>query len=139
MANQILFLLLRLVGEIHSREAGGAGEASAEQGNADAACRLASIYEKGLGCAIDIDKALYLYKHAKEEGCPRAMAELGRLYREGIFVPEDLLKAQNLFQMAISFQTKASDSERWGVLYAFADLARMYRMYGVEEDGYDIQ
>lgn len=102
-------------------------EKAAEQGHIDSIVRLASMLEKGLGCAIDIDKALELYNRAVKDGCPRAMAELGRLYREGVFVTEDLPMALNLFQRAASSQDKASDCERWGVLYALYDLASMYR------------
>ena len=102
-------------------------EKAAEQGHVDSIVRLASMLEKGLGCAIDIDKALELYNRAAKDGCPRAMAELGRLCREGIFVTEDLPKALNLLQRAASSQDKASDGERWGALYAFYNLANMYR------------
>lgn len=111
-------------------------EKASAQGHVDSMVRLASILEKGLGCAIDIAQAIELYNRAAETGCPRAMAELGRLYREGTYVAEDLSKALNLLQRAASSQDKAVDGERWGVLYAFYDLAGMYRDgKGVKKDG----
>lgn len=111
-------------------------EKSAAQGHVDSMVRLAILCEKGLGCAIDIEKALELYNHAAKDGCPRALAELGRLYRKGSFVAEDLPKALNLFQRAASTQAKTSEGESWGVLYAFVDLASMYRDgEGVKKDG----
>ncbi len=110
-------------------------EKAATQGHVDSTVRLAKLFEKGLGCAIDIDKALELYNRAAKDGCPRAMAELGRLYREGTYVAEDLPKALALFQRAVSCQDKISDDERWGMLYAFTDLASLYRDgKGVKKD-----
>ena len=47
-------------------------EKSAEQGQKEAQCNLAHIYENGNGIDKDINKAIYWYQKSAEQGNPIA-------------------------------------------------------------------
>jgi len=63
--------------------------ASAEQGDAKAQYRLASIYDRGLGVERNDSEALKWYRQAAEQGYARAQYNLGMMYYFGKGVPED--------------------------------------------------
>lgn len=63
-----------------------------KKGNLDASVRLGVLYEYGVGCEIDIDKALELYNQAAEQNNLNALAQLVLYYQD-----KDLDKAKEIF------------------------------------------
>lgn len=91
-------------------------DASAKQGNAEAAARLAVLAEKGEGIPQDYKRAADLYKVAAEAGIPQAEAGLGSLYASGQGVPLD-------YEKAVYWLNKAAEE---GFVEAQRKLADIY-------------
>ncbi len=68
-------------------------DASAKQGNPEAAARLAVLAERGYGIPQDYKRAAALYEVAAKAGIPQAETSLGGLYAAGLGVPQDYEKA----------------------------------------------
>ena len=68
-------------------------EKAYEQGQKYAACRIAIMYEKGLGVVVDNDEAMKWYTLGAEAGDRYAQYLLGRRYLMGDIVPADTLRA----------------------------------------------
>jgi len=63
--------------------------ASAEQGDAEAQYRLASLYDNGIGVKKDDTEALKWYRQAADQGYASAQYNLGMMYYFGKGVPKD--------------------------------------------------
>lgn len=74
---------------------------AADKGSAEAQYELALAYEKGLGVAQDIDKAVELMHKAAAQDMPDALNDLGFFYFQGdMGVPRDVPRALKLFERA---------------------------------------
>jgi TPR repeat protein len=74
--------------------------AAAEGGDADAQNNVGEIYERGLGGQPNYEAAVIWYQKAADQGYSRALFNLGTLYEQGQGVPQDRLKALNLYRKA---------------------------------------
>ena len=72
--------------------------ALAEQGDAEAQCRLAYYYEKGKGVEKDSVKGVEWYTKAAEQGHSIAQCNLAACYKLGNGVTKDLVKAVKLYK-----------------------------------------
>jgi hypothetical protein len=72
----------------------------AEQLNTQAMVNIATLYAQGLGCARDMDTAIYWFKKASYLGNSSASYNLGRLYESGLFVPESRQDALYHYRLA---------------------------------------
>ncbi len=75
-------------------------EKAARQGFGEALCELANAYMNGDGVAIDINKALHLYKSAISNGSSSAKLALGELYFVGKVLTQDKAKAYSYIRDA---------------------------------------
>ncbi|HQL08649.1 MAG TPA: tetratricopeptide repeat protein, partial [Lentisphaeria bacterium] len=66
---------------------------AAEQGNADAQCKLGIMYHDGEGAPKDLAEAVKWLRKAAEQGHADAQSRLGYLYATGEGVPKDLAEA----------------------------------------------
>ena len=100
-------------------------EEQVRQGNADAMCDLAHLYEEGKKVPKDYKRAKELYEKAVELGNKSAMNNLAWMYEKGQGVSQDYAKAIELYKKAIEF----------GNLGAMNNLAWMYQEgQGVSQD-----
>ncbi len=74
--------------------------AAATAGDPEAMTNVGEIYERGLGGAPDYAAAAIWYQKAADKGFSRAQFDLGTLYEQGLGVPQDRLKALNLYRQA---------------------------------------
>ena len=72
-------------------------ELSAAQNYFPCLYKLGTCLEEGLGCAIDLDRALAVYERSAAGHHPRAKWRLARLFAAGIGVARDVDKATDLF------------------------------------------
>ena len=97
----------------------------AEQGNADAQCRLGTQYAEGHGVPKDYVQALKWYRKAAEQGHARAQYHLGVMFDTGEGVPQD-------YGQAIKWYRKAAEH---GLAVAQSNLGAMYGLgLGVPQD-----
>lgn len=90
--------------------------------------RLGGCYEKGLGVAVDLDKAVSFYEDAGNGGFIKAMLKLGDIYFAGEIVEQDI-------QQGIGWYKKAITNSSVGALYGFSELAqKYYNGEGVKKD-----
>ena len=82
----------------------------------DAAYRLGWLYERGLGCKKDIQKACQLYRKAAKAGCAEAQRALGYLYDEGLGLPRNYTKAYKWYARA-ALQADEAACNNIGFLY----------------------
>ncbi|MEN8435618.1 sel1 repeat family protein [Clostridium septicum] len=75
-------------------------EKSAEEGNEDAQAYLALFYEKGLGGARDVDRAIYWYKKSALKGNSFSQYSLGYIYFSGENVEKNLEYAFQWYKTA---------------------------------------
>ncbi|RVU38598.1 hypothetical protein EOI86_04780 [Hwanghaeella grinnelliae] len=98
-----------LKGAIAAIEKGDGGSAIDDlhnmtaSGNAEAGYLLGSIWHKGLGVSRDFAKARDAYSAAAFLGNPKAMNELGLLYRDGLGVVADPIEAVAWFRVAAEY------------------------------------
>lgn len=92
--------------------------AAAQAGDPEAQTNVADIYERGLGAAPNYELAAMWYQKAADEKYARAIFDLGSLYEQGLGVPQDKLKALNLYREAwglpkdsVIYQSAASAEE----------------------------
>lgn len=88
----------------------------AENGHAEAQLGVATLYNSGLGVAMDYDRAFQWFSKAAEQGSPRAEYMLAAMYRDGKGVAQDHDKAVLYFR-------KAADHDVQGAQYS---LGLMY-------------
>jgi hypothetical protein len=81
----------------------------AAKGNAQAANRLAIIYENGAGVPADPQKAFHLFDKFAMKGDTTAMARLGRMYQYGWTVAPDIPKAVELYRRSSNSGNKTSN------------------------------
>ena len=90
---------------------------AADQGNAEAQCRLGAMYEKGRAVPQDADMALELYREAAEHGNADAMCRLGAMYDKGDAVQKDINTAKEWYRKAAESYGAAAgfniNSRRW--------------------------
>lgn len=91
---------------------------AAQAGDPEAETNVADIYERGLGTAPNYELAAMWYQKAADEKYTRAIFDLGSLYEQGLGVPQDKLKALNLYREAwglpkdsVIYQSAASAEE----------------------------
>ena len=70
----------------------------AEAGDADAQNTVGEIFERGLGGTPNYEAAAVWYEKAASQGHPAAQLNLGALYEQGRGVPQDRLRALNLYR-----------------------------------------
>lgn len=74
---------------------------AAESGDVTAQNNVGEIYERGLGgTPPDYAKAAEWFRRAADQGSSRAQANLARLYEQGLGVPQDRVRALNLYRQA---------------------------------------
>ncbi len=83
-----------------------------EAGDAEAGFLLGSIWHKGLGVRRDFAKARDAYAAAAFLGNPKAMNELGLLYRDGLGVVADPIEAVAWFRVASEYNLTAAMTNR---------------------------
>ena len=71
--------LLGLGGDTNYQEAFSFTEMAANKGDINALDGLGYLYERGLGCKKDIDKAIYYYQMAANMGCKASIDALKKL------------------------------------------------------------
>jgi uncharacterized protein len=100
-------------------------KALAEQGNADAQCRLGTLYAEGRGVPKDYAQALKWYSKAAQQGHARAQYHLGVMFDTGEGVPQN-------YSEAIKWYRKAAEQ---GLAVAQSNLGAMYGLgQGVQQD-----
>ena len=100
-------------------------EEQVRQGNVDAMCDLAHLYEEGKKVPKDYKRAKELYEKAVELGNKSAMNNLAWMYEKGQGVSQDYAKAIELYKKAIELGSS-------GAMY---NLAWMYEKgQGVSQD-----
>jgi TPR repeat protein len=77
-------------------------EQDAEEGDAEALCDLAFMYNVGDGLAVDKEKAFQFYQKAADMGYERGLYNLGFMYSNGQGVKQDKAKAAHYYQTAAS-------------------------------------
>ncbi|MDP3562691.1 MAG: tetratricopeptide repeat protein [Legionellaceae bacterium] len=75
---------------------------AADQGDMVGAYNLGLLYERGEGCAVDIDKAKSLYLQAIEKGHSQAMVQLANLYLSRQDKSGDAGDALDLYKKAMA-------------------------------------
>lgn len=73
---------------------------TAEMGDAEAQTNVGEIYERGIGGVPNPEAAAIWYQKAADQGNARALFDLGTLYEQGLGVPQDRLRALNLYRQA---------------------------------------
>ncbi len=74
--------------------------ATAEAGDAEAQTNVGEIFERGLGGAPNPEAAAIWYEKAANQGNTRALFNLGTLYEQGLGVPQDRVRALDLYRQA---------------------------------------
>lgn len=91
-----------------------------------AACRFADQCLMGIGCDVDTKRALGIFETYADQGNPRALCSLGRIYCEGLFGVEcDAQKGSSYFKRGME-----ADSATCAFLYAKC----LAGGYGTEQD-----
>lgn len=88
----------------------------AQGGKAEAMGTLGLMYEKGLGCAPDLEKAFLWLKRGAQKGDAASENNLGYLYLKGLGVKEDDAEALAWIQKAAD-QGLASAQGNLGLIY----------------------
>jgi localization factor PodJL len=110
-------------------------ERAANAGDAMAAYRLGTLYERGRGVPVDAAKAIQLYGIAAKQGNRKAMHNLAVAFANGTGVPKNLQQAADWFTKAA--QLGLSDSQfNLAVLYERGmgvpqSLADAYKWYAI--------
>jgi uncharacterized coiled-coil protein SlyX len=73
---------------------------TAEGGDVEAQTNVGEIYERGMGLEPNYEAAAQWYQKAADKGYSRALFNLGTMYERGLGVPQDGLKALNLYRQA---------------------------------------
>jgi len=73
---------------------------AAEQGNANAQFNLGTMYENGLGIALNYNAALKWYRLAAEQGNANAQYYLGWMHHKGLGVPQNDKTAVKWYRLA---------------------------------------
>lgn len=73
---------------------------AAEAGDAEAQTNVGEIFERGIGGTPNPEAAALWYQKAADQNYSRALFNLGTLYEQGLGVPQDRLKALNLYRQA---------------------------------------
>lgn len=91
---------------------------AAQAGDPEAETNVADIYVRGLGAEPNYELAAMWYQKAADAKYMRAVFDLGSLYEQGLGVPQDKLKALNLYREAgglpkdsVIYQSAASAEE----------------------------
>jgi localization factor PodJL len=110
-------------------------ERAANAGDAMAAYRLGTLYERGRGVPTDAAKAIQLYGIAAKQGNRKAMHNLAVAFADGSGVPKNLQQASQWFTKAA--QLGLSDSQfNLAVLYergmgVTQSLTEAYKWYAI--------
>jgi uncharacterized protein len=70
----------------------------AEAGNCAAQSVLGICYLDGIDTGVDYQEAFRLLSAAADQGAPRAVLNLARMYAEGLGVPKDVAEAVRLYK-----------------------------------------
>lgn len=73
---------------------------AAQGGDAEAQNQVGEIFERGLGGEPDFEAAVLWYGKAAEQGNASAQFNLGSMYEQGLGVPQDRLRALNLYRQS---------------------------------------
>ncbi|TRY73749.1 hypothetical protein TCAL_07757 [Tigriopus californicus] len=81
---------------------------AAQAGDAESQHNLGYVYEMGLGgVAVDLRQALDWYEAAASQDYPPSVYNVGVFYESGTIVPQDLNRAQILFQKAQALEQRS--------------------------------
>jgi TPR repeat protein len=95
-------------------------KARAEQGDAEAQCKIGICYAQGVGIAQDYAQAVIWFRKAAEQGLARGQYDLGFAYARGHGVPKDGAEAVTWLRRAAE-QGFAPGQYGLGVCYAKGD------------------
>jgi uncharacterized protein len=73
---------------------------AAQAGDAEAQNNVGEIYERGLKDTPNYEAAVIWYQKAADQGNSRAQFNLGTLYEQGLGVPQDKVRALDLYRKA---------------------------------------
>jgi hypothetical protein len=92
---------------------------AAEAGDMEAQNTVGEIFERGLGDQPNYEAAVIWYQKAATQGYARAQFNLGTLYEQGLGVPQDKLRALNLYRQSwglaedsVMYQTAAQQGQQ---------------------------
>ncbi len=88
----------------------------AEEGDAVAQNRIASMFLLGRGVAKDFSEAINWFRQSAEQGDAASQFELGMIYKRGVAAGQDYVEAQNWFNMG-AVQGDARSQYQLGQLY----------------------
>ena len=114
---RLLALFLAIVSACWADESIDALLKKAEKGDADAQCKLGSIYAYGDGVLKDSVEAMKWYQEAAELGNTQAQLWIGIAYAYGHGVTKDLVEAMKWYQKAAK-QGDIDGQYRLGEMYA---------------------
>jgi hypothetical protein len=73
----------------------------AEKGDMLSQYQVGMMTEQGQGTEVNFDTAYVWYKKAAEQGMADAYFALGQLYARGLAVPQDVVQAYAMFDLAV--------------------------------------
>ncbi|KAF7723765.1 hypothetical protein EC973_001678 [Apophysomyces ossiformis] len=100
---------------------------AAEKSNPMAAHKVGYFYENGIGCKLDMEKAVEYYKKAYDQGYPDSAHNLGLIHQgnSGSTLPlKDVQKAMEYLERA----------RQWGYAPSANALGRMYLLMSKDEE-----
>jgi len=102
-------------------KAKGLLESASARGAPRALSNLGYMYENGLGCSQDLQRAIELYKRSVAGGEYFPCLWLGRIYARGATGDPDAEEAAEWYRRAVAFKGRVDDDE--GIAEADAFLA----------------
>jgi len=80
----------------------------ADEGDATAQNYMGELFERGINGTPDYQSAAAWYQKAADQGHSQAQLNLGNLYEKGLGVPQDAVKAINLYRLAAGVPAEAT-------------------------------
>jgi hypothetical protein len=80
----------------------------ADEGDATAQNYMGELFERGINGTPDYQSASAWYQKAADQGHSQAQLNLGNLYEKGLGVPQDAVKAINLYRLAAGVPAEAT-------------------------------
>lgn len=91
-------------------------------------CRLAWLYQNGLGCVADIEKAFHYYELSAKQGYSLAEGSLGWLYEHGLGVQVDYEKALHYYEKAAKKGAAISQNNLGRMYYSGKFVPQNYEL-----------
>jgi len=99
---------------------------SADQGFAEAQCKLGLVYENGMGTSIDLKEAVKYYRLSANQGNAAALYYLGYCYFNGIGVNQDPSTAVKLYYKAAMKEYPAAQNNLGFCYFVGAGITKNY-------------